>query len=60
MEQQERWQSLGLIQEFLVYVAHTVGEDNNGEEIIRVISAREATASETRRYYINRKDDERT
>ena len=57
---EERWQSLGLIQDILIYVAHTVGEDDNGEEIIRIISARSATPSETRRYYANRKNDERT
>ena len=57
---EERWQSLGLIQGILVYVAHTVEEDNHGEEIIRIISARAATQGEARRYYANRKDDERT
>ncbi|SRR5579883_1303931 len=57
---EERWQSLGLVQGILIYVAHTVGEDQNGEEIIRIISARAATPGETRRYYANRKYDERT
>lgn len=57
---EERWQSLGLIQEVLIYVAHTVVETDHGEEIIRIISARAATAGETRRYYTNRKNDERT
>jgi uncharacterized DUF497 family protein len=56
---EERWQSLGLIQGILIYVAHTIGEDNNGEEIIRIISARAATANEVRRYFANRKDEER-
>ena len=56
---EERWQSLGLIQGVLIYVAHTVEEDSNGEEIIRIVSARAATPGETRRYYANRKDDER-
>ncbi len=57
---EERWQSLGLIQETLIYVVHTVEEDKNGEEIIRIISARAATSSETRRYYVNRRNDKRT
>lgn len=57
---EERWQSLGLIQETLIYVAHSVEEEDNGEEIIRIISARAATPSETKRYYANRKNDERT
>lgn len=56
---EERWRSLGLIQDVLIYVAHIVGVDNNDEEIIRIISARAATSGETRRYYANRKDDER-
>lgn len=56
---EERWQSLGLIQETLIYVAHTVEEEGDGEEIIRIISARAATPSETKRYYANRKNDER-
>jgi len=54
---EERWQSLGLIHEILIYVAHTVEEDENGEEIIRIISARAATSAETKRYYANRKND---
>lgn len=54
--QEERWQSLGLIQETVIYVAHTVEEDNNGEEIIRIISARAATPHEAKRYYANRKN----
>src|SRR5579864_2785485 len=57
--EEERWQSLGLIQGVLIYVAHTVEEDNH-EEIIRIISARAATPGETRRYYANRKDEKRT
>jgi len=56
---EERWQSLGLIQDILIYVAHTVGETDHGEEIIRIISARAATPGETRRYYTYRNDDER-
>jgi uncharacterized DUF497 family protein len=57
---EERWQSLGLIQQVLIYIAHTVKEDDNGEEIIRIISARAATSSETKQYYANRKHGERT
>jgi uncharacterized protein len=34
---EERWQGLGLIQEVLIFIAHTVEEDYNGEEIIRII-----------------------
>lgn len=56
---EERWQSLGLIHDVLIYVAHTVEDDDNGEEIIRIISARAATPSETRRYYAERTDVKR-
>lgn len=55
---EERWQSLGLVQGILIYVAHIVREDNHGEEIIRIISARAATSKETKKYYTYRKDDE--
>jgi uncharacterized protein len=51
---EERWQSIGQIDGVIIYVAHTIGEDENAEEIIRIISARKATPSEERRYYINR------
>lgn len=57
--QDERWQSLGIIQGVVIYVAYTVEESNNDEEKIRLISARAATSGETKRYYANRKNDER-
>jgi uncharacterized DUF497 family protein len=45
-----RWQTLGMVgQIMLVLVAHTFTE-SNGEETIRMISARKADRSE-RRYY---------
>ncbi len=55
---EERWKTLGLAQQNIIYIVHTIEENEYGEEIIRIISARKATPSETRRYYINRKDDE--
>lgn len=46
----ERWQTLGLVHGTVVLlVAHTYLEDD-GEEVIRIISARKATARE-RQYY---------
>lgn len=57
---EERWRSLGLIKDMVIYVAHTVGEDTNGEEIIRIISARKATPSETKKYDDYRKNAKRT
>ena len=51
---EERWQTLGLIgPHAIVLVAHTY-EDEHGEEIVRIISARKATRAERRLY------DERT
>lgn len=50
VEGQERWQTLGLIGGMvLVLVAHTWC-DNDGEETVRVISARKATRRERQRY----------
>ncbi len=47
---EERWQTLGLIGPVaILMVAHTY-EDGDGEEIVRIISARKATRSERRRY----------
>ena len=53
---EERWESIGLIAEVLIYVAHTT-EDCDEEEIIRIISARKANLQETRRYYIHRENE---
>jgi hypothetical protein len=47
---EERWQTLGTIgSAMMVLVAHTYREEN-GEEVIRIISSRKATASERRAY----------
>ena len=48
---EERWQTLGIINGLVVLmVAHTVN-DHDGEEVIRIISARKATPRERRRYH---------
>lgn len=47
---EERWQTLGLIGPVvIVLVAHTHQEEQ-GEEVIRIISARKATPHERRQY----------
>ena len=47
---EERWQTLGTVSpDVLLLVAHTHA-DRDGEEVIRVISVRKATARERRRY----------
>lgn len=47
---EERWQAVGSVRShFLIVVVHCYRMDN-GEEIIRIISARDATAHERKRY----------
>ena len=48
---EQRWQTIGMVDGHLVLlVAHTVGEDNDGIEVIRIISARKADPKERKRY----------
>lgn len=50
---EERWQTLGLVGGVVVLlVVHTWREDD-GQEVIRIISARKATKQERRRYEKN-------
>ena len=52
---ERRWQTLGMVGEHLVLlVAHAVGEDDDGEELIDIISARKADKKERKRYEQNR------
>lgn len=46
-----RWFTIGRVGNRIVYVAHRVEEDDDEEEIIRIISAREATSRERKRYH---------
>jgi len=49
-----RWQTVGLVDgHLLLLVAHTVRDDENGVEVIRIISARRAEPKERRRYEQN-------
>jgi uncharacterized protein len=46
---EERWTTLGMIGPFsIIVVISTMGDDDNGEEIIRIISARRAEPKERR------------
>jgi uncharacterized protein len=48
---EQRWQTIGMVDGHLVLlVAHTVGEDGDGTEVICIISARKADAKERKRY----------
>lgn len=54
VEDEERWQTLGLVAGTVVLlVAHTYREEE-GDEVIRIISARKATRHERRVYEENR------
>ena len=45
-----RWQTLGRVEgQLLLLVAHTVGDDADGAEVIRLISARRADPKERKR-----------
>ncbi|MBB5686275.1 BrnT family toxin [Sphingobium boeckii] len=46
-----RWQTLGMVEGWLLLlVAHTMRDESDGSEIIRIISARRATRAERKRY----------
>jgi uncharacterized DUF497 family protein len=51
IEGEQRWHAMGAVSGALLLVVHTYREDDgNGEEIIRIISAREANQRERRIY----------
>lgn len=48
---EHRWQALGTVDGYLLLlVAHTVRDDADGTEVIRLISARRADPKERKRY----------
>lgn len=48
---EERWQTIGMSNDcLLLVVAHTVRDNEDGTEIIRIISARRAEPKERKRY----------
>ena len=48
---EERWQTIGMVGGFLLaLVAHTVRLENEGIEVIRIISARRVDRKERKRY----------
>jgi uncharacterized DUF497 family protein len=52
--EERRWQTLGIVDAYLLLlVAHTVRDDEDGAEIIRIISARRAEPKERKRYEQN-------
>ena len=51
---EERWQTIGTIGFHIVLVAH-LWWDQDGEEVIRLISARKASSAEKKGYEANKK-----
>jgi uncharacterized protein len=48
---EQRWQTIGMVDGHLVLlVAHTVSEDDDGTEVVGIISARKADPKERKRY----------
>lgn len=51
---ERRWQTLGTVEgHLLLLVAHTVRDDEDGTELIRIISARRAEPKERKHYAQN-------
>ena len=48
VEGEQRWHAIGAVSEALLLVVHTYREEDNGEEVIRIVSAREASQRERR------------
>lgn len=48
--EEERWLTIGAVGGVLLVVAHTYGVDDDGTEVIRIISARKAGPAERRRH----------
>jgi uncharacterized DUF497 family protein len=54
IEGEERWQTIGTTGFHIVLIAH-LWWDEDGEEVIRLISARKASAAEKKAYEANKK-----
>jgi uncharacterized protein len=47
---EQRWHAIGLVRNVIVVVVHVYREKTDGEEIVRIISARQAGKQECRVY----------
>ena len=54
VDDEERWQTIGTIGVLIVLVAH-LWWDEDGEEVIRLISARKASSAERKAYEAHKK-----
>lgn len=50
IENEHRWHAIGAVRKALLLVVHVYRKESDGEEIIRIISARAANAQERRIY----------
>jgi uncharacterized DUF497 family protein len=50
VEDEERWQTFGLVNGVLLMVAYTIRTEHEADELIRIISVRKATKRERRIY----------
>jgi uncharacterized DUF497 family protein len=56
IEGEERWQTIGTVGFSIVFAVH-LWWDDNGEEVIRLISARKASMAEKKAYEANKKTE---
>lgn len=52
---EERWQTIGNVGVLIVLVAHLWWDDEGGEDVIRIISARKASLAEKKGYEAHKK-----
>jgi len=50
VDNEQRWLTVGYLQDILITVVHTYSQDKEGNETIRIISARRATKPERKKY----------
>lgn len=55
VEDEERWQTIGDIGALVLLVAHTWWDEEDGEVVIRLISARKANSAERTSYEAHKK-----
>ena len=52
---EERWQTIGSVGGLIVLVAHLWWDDEDGEDVIRIISVRKASSAEKKGYEAHKK-----
>lgn len=52
---EQRWKTLGKLpnDSIILFIGHLVYDDETGREVIRIITARQATKNEEREYYVS-------